>query len=44
MFEDLFDFDKDEEMSLEISEDEEIWDTGAVWSTGQVPSDIWTLD
>lgn len=25
-------------------EQEDVWDTGAVWSTGQIPGYIWTAD
>lgn len=48
MFEDLFEKDIDggnnrvfEEEMAQLRE-EEVWDTGSVWSTGQVPKGIWT--
>ena len=43
-FDDLFDLNKDDvEQIAELREDE-IWDTGNVWSTGQIPKDIWIAD
>jgi len=45
MFDDLFDFNNDEvNANYQDQEDEELWDTGNVWSTGKLPSNIWTVD
>ena len=44
MFDDLFSWDEDEVVSNNYQEDEEMWDTGNVWSTGQLPKEVWTTN
>jgi len=46
MFDDLFDFNNnDEELNANYQEeDEELWDTGNVWSTGKLPKEVWTTN
>lgn len=48
MFDDLFertidDLRQSHDLPSEVVESEDgNWDTGQVWSTGQVPRDVWT--
>jgi len=43
MFDDLFN-DFDEPVNNNLEEDEDLWDTGNVWSTGKLPAEVWTTN
>lgn len=47
MFDDLFertidDLRGEEREIVPVESEDGNWDTGQVWSTGQVPNDVWT--
>jgi len=43
-FDDLFDFNGDSEEQVAELREEEIWDTEAVWDTGELPAEVWTVN
>jgi hypothetical protein len=35
---------REDEPSTNMLEQDSCWDTGAVWSTGQIPNYVWTVE
>jgi hypothetical protein len=46
MFDDLLESKEIDEIQTPClrEDNDEVWDTGAVWSTGQIPNDVWTTE